>query len=77
MMKGIAFVGKIWRILTVAGLTFSQALAQETKSGIPLDEPWKETVYEFAANNLQHTAWGLEHSERDYQLARVLAAGDG
>lgn len=76
-MKGIAFVGKIWRILTVAGLTFSQALAQETKSGIPLDEPWKETVYEFAANNLQHTAWGLEHSERDYQLARVLAAGDG
>ncbi|HBQ00660.1 MAG TPA: metal-dependent phosphohydrolase, partial [Gammaproteobacteria bacterium] len=62
---------------TVAGLTFSQVLAQETKSGIPLDQSWKETVYAFAANNLQHTAWGLEHSERDYQLARALAAGDG
>ena len=36
-MKGIAFVGKSWLILTVAGLTFSQVLAQETKSGIPLD----------------------------------------
>ena len=77
MRKGIAFVGKNWLLLIVAGLTFSQALAQETKSGIVLDQPWKETVYEFAANNLQHTAWGLEHSERDYQLARVLAAGDG
>jgi uncharacterized protein len=77
LRKGIAFVGKNWLLLIVAGLTFSQALAQETKSGIVLDQPWKETVYEFAANNLQHTAWGLEHSERDYQLARVLAAGDG
>jgi len=76
-MKGIAFVGKSWLILTVAGLTFSQVLAQETKSGIPLDQSWKETVYAFAADNLQHTAWGLEHSERDYQLARALAAGDG
>ena len=76
-MKGIAFVGKSWFLLTVAGLTISQVLAQETKSGIPLDQSWKETVYAFAANNLQHTAWGLEHSERDYQLARALAAGDG
>lgn len=64
-------------MLTVAGLSFSQVLAQESKSGIPLDQPWKETVYEFAADNLQHTAWGLEHSERDYQLALALAAGDG
>src|SRR4051812_40196937 len=44
---------------------------------IVLDEPWKHAVYEFAGKNLQHSAWGLEHAERDYQLALRLAKDDG
>jgi len=53
------------------------ALAQQTDSGIPLDAQWKQTVYEFVAENQQHTAWGLEHSERDYLLALELANREG
>jgi len=48
------------------------ALAQQTESGIPLDADWKQAVYDFVRENQQHTAWGLEHSERDYLLALKL-----
>ncbi len=53
-------------------LAINIALAQQTESGIPLDAEWKRTVYEFVQENQQHTAWGLEHSERDYLLAKEL-----
>lgn len=46
----------------------------QTESGIPLDAPWKVAVFQFAKSNLQHSAWGLAHSERDFQLAQSLAA---
>lgn len=52
-------------------------LAQQTASGIPLDAVWKQTVYDFVTANQQHTAWGLEHSERDYILALELAEREG
>jgi uncharacterized protein len=48
-----------------------------TATGIPLDAPWKVTVYEFARKTLRHPAWGWQHSERDYQLAVEVAHGDG
>lgn len=48
-----------------------------TATGIPLDAPWKVTVYEFARTTLHHPAWGWQHSERDYQLAVEVARGDG
>lgn len=44
-----------------------------TESGIPLNAPWKRTIYDFAKTNLKHPAWGWAHSERDYQLALELA----
>jgi uncharacterized protein len=47
-----------------------------TVSGIPLDAPWKVTVYDFARKTLHHPAWGWQHSERDYQLAVAVARGD-
>lgn len=47
-----------------------------TASGIPLDAPWKVTVYDFARKTLRHPAWGWQHSERDYQLAIIVARGD-
>lgn len=54
-----------------------QALASErsavTESGIALDAPWKLAVHAFARDNLVHSAWGLEHSERDYLLALEIA----
>jgi len=45
----------------------------KTASGIPLDAPWKSAVYQFSKTNLQHSAWGLAHCERDFQLAHTLA----
>ncbi|MBX7183688.1 MAG: HD domain-containing protein [Vicinamibacteria bacterium] len=45
-----------------------------TPAGIPLDAPWKEAVFKFSNEKLQHSAWGVSHSERDYLLAARLAA---
>ncbi len=65
------FIGSLLVICT------HQSLAQKTDSGIALDAQWKQTVFDFVAENLQHTAWGLQHSERDYLLAIELAEQEG
>ncbi|MFN3163220.1 MAG: HD domain-containing protein [Pseudohongiellaceae bacterium] len=57
--------------------TAGHSVAQVTDSGIALDAPWKQTVYEFVVDNQQHTAWGLKHSERNYLLALELAEREG
>lgn len=50
------------------------APADATPAGIALDATWKQAVFGFAADKLQHSAWGVSHSERDYLLAVRLAA---
>ncbi|HEV2642696.1 MAG TPA: HD domain-containing protein [Candidatus Elarobacter sp.] len=52
------------------------AAPQQTATGIPLDAPWKATVYTFAQATFKHPAWGWQHSERDYRLAVEVAQGD-
>jgi len=52
------------------------------KGAPPIDAPpaqsdWRVAVHNFAAEHFRHPAWGLSHSERDYALARELAAADG
>lgn len=47
-----------------------------TPAGIALDAPWKQAIFKLATENLQHSAWGVGHSERDYLLATRLAAED-
>jgi uncharacterized protein len=55
-----------------------RALATETTaSGIPLDAPWKATIYHLAQTTFVHPAWGWQHSERNYRIAMELAKGDG
>jgi len=46
-------------------------------AGIPLDAPWKVSVYQLARSKFLHPAWGWQHSERDYLMAVRLARGDG
>jgi uncharacterized protein len=41
-----------------------------------VNAPWRQTIYALAKDKLHHPAWGFEHSERDYLLARELAAED-
>ncbi|MBN9416961.1 hypothetical protein ABS71_22735 [bacterium SCN 62-11] len=40
---------------------------------LDIDQSWKEQVYDFTRDNLEHTAWGLQHSERDYLLSKDIA----
>jgi len=47
--------------------------AESTKSGIELDKGWKVTVYNFSKENLQHSAWGVSHYERNYLLSKEIA----
>ena len=48
-----------------------------TSTGIPLDTAWKVKLWDYARANVRHPAWGLAHSERDYQLAASLADEEG
>ena len=63
----------------IAAAQFAAAIlaALVTVSGIPLDAPWKVTVYHLARTTFVHPAWGWQHSERDYNVALELARADG
>jgi len=53
------------------------AMDDKTPTGIPLDTEWKQKVYHFAQENLKHSAWGIPHSERNYQMSMTLAKNEG
>jgi uncharacterized protein len=74
MDRGVA---KEWRlrilgaalvVLTVVGTNSSVA-----QSPAP---DWRTTVRQFAKEHFKQPAWGYSHCERDYALARALAAAD-
>lgn len=46
---------------------------KSTPTGISLDSNWKSAIYDFAVKNITHPSWGLSHSERNYQVTRILA----
>ena len=61
-------------------------LAFLTGSAVAADEPvrssagdahgWRTVVGKFAQDHFHNPAWGYSHCQRDYQLARELAAAD-
>lgn len=64
----------------LAALIASVMLAAATlvsATGIPLDAPWKVTIYHLAQTQFIHPAWGWQHSERNYNLGVKLAKEDG
>ncbi len=66
-------------LLHFAAITALLAAAPpaQTATGIPLDAPWKVTIYDLARAKFHHPAWGWQHSERNYRIALMLARGDG
>lgn len=42
----------------------------------PSTADWRTAVRQFAKGHFKNPAWGYSHSERDYALARSLAASD-
>jgi HD superfamily phosphodiesterase len=71
-----SWVVRAMALLALAGaaLASGAAAAPQPEKAHPQD--WRATVHRFAAIHLKHPAWGLSHSERDYDLARALAAAD-
>ena len=57
------------RLLLVLGLIAATAAPASA-------ETWRDKVTAFAAKNFHHPAWGFSHSQRDYDLAKSLAAAD-
>lgn len=73
-MKRTIFSLALLFVLTAA---HAVAAPPTTASGIPLNAPWKVTIYNLVHGNFKHPAWGWQHAERDYQVALKLAKGDG
>jgi uncharacterized protein len=67
-------------MIVAAGIVTALLLAvtppSQTATGIPLDAPWKVTIYDLARSKFHHPAWGWQHSERNYRVALELAEGD-
>ena len=67
----------IWLAASLAallGLNPGALAASEASSD---DSPdWRTVISRFAQEHFKNPAWGYSHSQRDYQLARELAAAD-
>ena len=59
-----------------AHATAAQAAAPQAASATPPAADWHATVRSFALQHFKNPAWGYSHSQRDYALARELAAAD-
>jgi uncharacterized protein len=46
---------------------------KSTPTGILIDTSWKKAIYDFSLKNIHHPSWGISHSERDYQMTKILA----
>jgi uncharacterized protein len=64
-------------VALLAAASAPPAAPAATVTGIPLDAPWKVTIYQLARTKFVHPAWGWQHSERNYDIGMKLAAGDG
>jgi len=63
------------RLLCLAVVFLSTVTVRAAE--LPLDAPWRKAVYQFTVQHLQHSAWGLAHSVRDYWSSLDIAAHDG
>ena len=67
---------KLTGLISLALLTGLVHAAETPLPGIEKGGNWRVSVRQFAEQHLKHPAWGVSHSERDYELARTLAADD-
>ncbi|HUI61947.1 MAG TPA: HD domain-containing protein [Steroidobacteraceae bacterium] len=68
-----AFCSYATAAAAAAGATPAQTPAPA--AGKPSSD-WRTTVREFAAQHFRNPAWGYSHCQRDYALAKELAAAD-
>lgn len=71
-----------WRVIgLLVGLCACAVSSQSVWAVSPVPEPpaasdWHGVVMKFAKEHFNNPAWGYSHCQRDYQLARQLAAAD-
>jgi uncharacterized protein len=66
-----------WALCSVSPATAAPAQSSAAaKAPGSSTADWRATVRGFAKEHFKNPAWGYSHSERDYSLARALAAGD-
>ena len=62
--------------LGAVGLAVTLATSAAAPPTSPAAASWRETVRAFAQQHFKQPAWGYSHCQRDYALARQLAASD-
>jgi uncharacterized protein len=67
---------KIFLLFAFVAMPAYVGRAAET-APVDTNSVWRVAVYEFCRTRLQHTAWGLAHSERNFLLAQRLAREEG
>ncbi len=70
------YVRSILAFVVFLAVPFRALAVETTVTGIPLDAPWKVTVYHLARTTFIHPAWGWQHGERNYDIAMELARAD-
>jgi uncharacterized protein len=64
------------RSLLLMAVTAPAFAAASTATSAAAAPEWRETVRAFAAKHFNNPAWGYSHCQRDYTLAKQLAAAD-
>jgi HD superfamily phosphodiesterase len=72
-MRTLLLLGLL--VATLPMLAAPATVAAQTAVAAPPSD-WHLAVREFAAKHFKNPAWGYSHCERDYALARELAASD-
>jgi HD superfamily phosphodiesterase len=62
--------------IALVNLASAASAADAPTPTIEHGSSWRKAVRSFVEANMKHPAWGLSHSDRDYQLAKELAAAD-
>lgn len=60
----------------LGGILVAVTATLAATSSAPATPVWREKVRAFAQQHFHQPAWGYSHSQRDYALARELAAAD-
>ena len=64
------------KIRSIASMVIGLVLICSTANAANAAQAWRSKVTAFAAQHFKNPAWGFSHSQRDYRLARSLAATD-
>lgn len=65
---------RLWKTLLLGGILMLVP-GEAPRAAAPAAD-WRATVQQLAKEKFRHPAWGYSHLERDYVLARSLAATD-